>query len=231
MVDSLYEYMLKVSIHSNFTEPKYVNEYLKSSNAAIKNMLKTTLDGYTYFIQLGSDGKFRSARMEELVCFAGGMFALGSYYIPNLEEKKKHFEVGENLTRTCYEGAIKTKTGIAPESWIFENNETINISQKENNLRPETVESIFYMYRLTGDKKYLDWGWNLFQAIEKYAKVPTGYCGIEDVTRIPVKYSDRMESFFLAETLKYLYLLFSPTDLISLDSFVFNTEAHPFRRF
>ena len=70
-----------------------------------------------------------------------------------------------------------------------------------------------------------------FQSYLQYAKVENGFSGLEDVDHLPVEHNNRMESFFLAETLKYLYLLFSPTSLISLDEFVFNTEAHPFRMF
>ncbi|KAJ2048968.1 mannosyl-oligosaccharide alpha-1,2-mannosidase [Coemansia sp. S2] len=98
-------------------------------------------------------------------------------------------------------------------------------------LRPETLETLFILYRVTGDPKYQEWGWNIFLAIEKHAKVEAGYAGVQDVysESSTSNHIDAMESFFLAETLKYLYLLFSPTDVISLDEYVFNTEAHPFR--
>ncbi|KAL1928700.1 hypothetical protein VTP01DRAFT_2486 [Rhizomucor pusillus] len=105
-------------------------------------------------------------------------------------------------------------------------------------LRPETLESIFIMYRITGDPKYQEYGWEIFQAIEKYCKTSSGYSAIQRTDfaatdskeAIAENQSDSMESFLLAETFKYLYLLFSPPDLISLDEYVFNTEAHPFER-
>ncbi|KAK9459070.1 glycosyl hydrolase family 47-domain-containing protein [Lipomyces oligophaga] len=98
-------------------------------------------------------------------------------------------------------------------------------------LRPEALESIFIMYRVTGDKKWQDKGWEMFSAIEKYCKTEYAYSAIKDVTNDhTVTFSDNMESFWLAETLKYAYLLFSDPELISLDSYVFNTEAHPFLR-
>ncbi len=121
-------------------------------------------------------------------------------------------------------------------------------------LRPETIDSYFYMWRLTKDPKYREWGWegtlysttvhvsvflsNLrvkccataaFQAIEKACKVDTGgYSGVRDVTAPDggVK-DDLQQSFFLAETLKYFYLLFSDDSVCPLDKIVFNTEAHP----
>ncbi len=97
-----------------------------------------------------------------------------------------------------------------------------------NILRPETVESIFYEYRLTGDSRYRDWGWQIFQSFEKYTKIPSGgYSGIPNVLKTDGKL-DKMESFFITETLKYLFLLFTDdTNILKLDQWVFNTEAHP----
>ena len=100
--------------------------------------------------------------------------------------------------------------------------------------RPEALESMFYMWRLTKDKKYREWGWEIFEeGIERHLRVDgpegRGYVGLEDAAA-PLELlepHDRMESFFLAETLKYLYLLFSPEDVLPLDRWVFNTEAHP----
>ncbi|KAI9289547.1 glycoside hydrolase [Umbelopsis sp. AD052] len=104
-------------------------------------------------------------------------------------------------------------------------------------LRPETVESLYVLYRITGDPKYQEYGWEIFEAIEKYCKTPTAYSSIRNVDFVPTEdvgvdtnQNDSMESFFMAETLKYLYLLFSEDDVISLDKFVFNTEAHPLMR-
>ncbi|KAG0304967.1 hypothetical protein BGZ98_004756, partial [Dissophora globulifera] len=75
-----------------------------------------------------------------------------------------------------------------------------------------------------------DWGWKIFEAIEKYSKVSSGgYSSIHDIRRKDsIAFSDKMETFFLAESLKYLFLLFGPTDVFPLDKYVFNTEAHPF---
>jgi len=95
-------------------------------------------------------------------------------------------------------------------------------------LRPETVESIFYMYRLTKDEKYRDWAWEIMQNIEETCRLETGYAGLQNVNaeKGDVTHIDLQESFFLAETLKYLYLIFADDDYISLDKYVFNTEAH-----
>ncbi|KAI9888677.1 MAG: hypothetical protein M1814_006532 [Vezdaea aestivalis] len=97
-------------------------------------------------------------------------------------------------------------------------------------LRPEAIESVFTLYRITGDKKLQDKAWTMFQQIEKWCHTDIGHAAITDVTSTNPAFMDKMESFWLAETLKYFYLIFSPPDLVSLDDYVLNTEAHPFRR-
>lgn len=77
--------------------------------------------------------------------------------------------------------------------------------------------------------RYREWGWEIFEAFEKYTKVTFGgYTSLDDVTVLPPHRRDKMETFFLGETLKYLYLLFGGSNVIPLDEYVFNTEAHPF---
>ncbi|KAJ1565861.1 hypothetical protein HK096_008419 [Nowakowskiella sp. JEL0078] len=98
-----------------------------------------------------------------------------------------------------------------------------------NLLRPETVESLFTLYRVTGDRKYRVWGWRIFRAFETWTRVESGgYTGLDDVRKIPPPARDKMETFFLGETLKYLFLLFAHEDVVPVDEYVFNTEAHPF---
>ena len=63
------------------------------------------------------------------------------------------------------------------------------------------------MYELTGDPKYQEWGWEAFSAIDNLLKSKHGYASCVDVRQNPPKLIDRMESFFLSETLKYHYLL------------------------
>jgi len=94
-------------------------------------------------------------------------------------------------------------------------------------LRPETVESLFIAHRLTGHPQFRRWGWQIFQAIEKHCKLPEGgYATVLNVDQKATSHEDKMETFFLSETLKYLYLLFDHADKISLSEVVFNTEAH-----
>ncbi|KAF9812966.1 hypothetical protein IEO21_05851 [Rhodonia placenta] len=97
-------------------------------------------------------------------------------------------------------------------------------------LRPEasTVESLYLLWRTTGDPIWRERGWAIFEAIERETKTPSAYASIKDVLKSPAPQLDDMPSFFLAETLKYLYLTFLDEDPLPLDRWVFNTEAHPF---
>jgi mannosyl-oligosaccharide alpha-1,2-mannosidase len=108
---------------------------------------------------------------------------------------------------------------------------TISNIDGKNIQRPETVESLFYLYRKTGDEIYRTQAWDIFQSMERAYRVPEsgGWQGVLDVSRTPTVGDDKMQSFFLAETLKYLYLIFADSDTMHLDEWVFNTEAHPFK--
>lgn len=105
-------------------------------------------------------------------------------------------------------------------------------------LRPETIESLFYMFVATGKEEYRNMAWTIFNSIRRYARVDAGYASVENVDSIDEdiddnsampRHADQMETFFLAETLKYFYLIFAdqPNKLLPLDRFVLNTEAHP----
>ncbi|KAK0625455.1 glycoside hydrolase [Bombardia bombarda] len=99
-------------------------------------------------------------------------------------------------------------------------------------LRPEAIESVFILWRITGREEFQQTAWDMFVAVANGTETEYANAAVLDVTRAeyPLPKEDYMESFWLAETLKYFYLAFSPPDLISLDEYVLNTEAHPFRR-
>ncbi len=96
--------------------------------------------------------------------------------------------------------------------------------------RPEAIESVFYMYRITGSPHWREAGWRMFRAIQKVTRTEFGNSAIDDVTKAHPEQADIMESFWLAETLKYFWLLFADEEAVGLDEWVLNTEAHPFRR-
>jgi mannosyl-oligosaccharide alpha-1,2-mannosidase len=86
------------------------------------------------------------------------------------------------------------------------------------------------MHRITGDPYWRTAGWKMVSSVLKHTKTPLAYSAIEDVSVVASAFADEMESFWLAETLKYAWLLFEDEDKWSLDDWVFNTEAHPFKR-
>ncbi|KAM0811434.1 putative alpha-1,2-Mannosidase [Seiridium cardinale] len=97
-------------------------------------------------------------------------------------------------------------------------------------LRPEAIESVWYMYRITGDTTWQDKGWNMFESVIAATQTEAGHSAITNVLMPGSDKDNAMESFWLAETLKYFYLLYTTPDVISLDDYVLNTEAHPFKR-
>ncbi|KAF2685562.1 glycoside hydrolase family 47 protein [Lentithecium fluviatile CBS 122367] len=97
-------------------------------------------------------------------------------------------------------------------------------------LRPEAIESVWYLYRITGNPYYRQAGWAMFEAVNTATAAEHGNSAIDDVTKTSPTLQDEMESFWMAETLKYFYLLFAEEDVVSLDQWVLNTEAHPLRR-
>ncbi|KAH7323812.1 putative class I alpha-mannosidase [Rhexocercosporidium sp. MPI-PUGE-AT-0058] len=96
--------------------------------------------------------------------------------------------------------------------------------------RPEAIESVFIMHRITNNPYWRESGWNMFKAIQAHTLTPIAHSAINDVMKGAPEQVDEMESFWLAETLKYFYLLFSENDVVSLDDYVLNTEAHPLKR-
>lgn len=107
----------------------------------------------------------------------------------------------------------------------------IAIPNTRYNLRPEIIESMFTLYRITGREDLLDTAWEMFEAIQKATKVDNGNAALADVTADAEgpAHTDSMESFWMAETLKYFYLMFSSPDVLSLDKYVFNSAGHPLK--
>ncbi|KAJ2253051.1 mannosyl-oligosaccharide alpha-1,2-mannosidase [Coemansia sp. RSA 455] len=163
--------------------------------------------------------------------------------------------LARELADTCMHMYFDTKTGLSPELVYFRHIDPATGKETEFNkddqlvlpegdilarsgdrhslLRPETVESLFVLWSITGEEKWREYGWHIFTAIEKWAKLPEGgYTSLRDIaTAVPPPREDKMETFFVSETLKYLYLLFSDPGSVPLTHYVFNTEAHPLPQF
>ena len=175
--------------------------------------------------------------MEHLACFLPGMLALGAKHMKQcqkgLEVADDHLQLAKDLTKTCYETYARTPTGLAGDASRFDQNRGFMVDPGApwTVLRPETLESIFVLYQVTKDPMYQEWGWNIFKAIEKHCKTTHGFGAFPDVRNANARCcqgpDDRTETFFFAETIKYLYLLFDDSKFTDLSKYVFNTEAHP----
>ncbi|KAG0367461.1 hypothetical protein BGZ54_003837 [Gamsiella multidivaricata] len=241
MIDSYYEYLLKEWILLDGKVPKYQEMFETSVDSIEKYMILRPENGSHDYAILGtvnSGSKSVDAEMGHLACFMAGSLAMGSKYF----NRPNDLVLAKQVAEACYLGYHRSVTGIGPEDMRFmkSNNgkgfiarpDTFysrSSSRTEYILRPETLESLWILYRLTGEKKYQDQAWEIFQSLEKHCRTSIAYSGLLDVNE-PNLYDNKMESFFLAETMKYLYLMFSTPDVISLDNFVLNTEAHPLRR-
>ena len=115
--------------------------------------------------------------------------------------------------------------GIEPEEFDYAKMEVVSAGYP---LRPEIVESTYYLFHYTKDPRYLRMGESLFRDFVKHCRTEAGYAALKSV--VTKEKSDSMQSFLFAETFKYFYLLFAPPRTLNFDQVIFNTEAHPIRR-
>jgi len=216
----------KIWLQGDRKEDMYREMYDRSMDGMHHNQLQES-NGLT-FINFGHDRK----RMDHLTCFMGGLLVLGAWTDPKgfkSDRAQRDLKTARAMAYTCYQMYSTTPTGLAADIVQFNPNIIPYLREKAYKLRPETVESLFILNKITGDPIYREWGWEIFQSIEKYCRTDIAYGKVGDVYTIHAKAEDDMESFFLGETLKYLYLLFDPDSELDLEKYVFNTEAHPVR--
>jgi len=251
LADSYYEYLLKQWLQS--PSEKHFKDMWVKVMADLPTLVvpepptasrprRKVADSYKLLeAKAASAGKGRLWNQDHLSCFAPGMLVLGLKTLPASDFVKypwlntSLWAMAEGITRSCVELWTDTKTGLAPECRNVQSKfphafSDVPESCRHSFLRPETAESLFYLYRFTGDEKYRVWGKQLFDAIMKHAKVAAGFASVRNVNTVPTEKLDEMQSFVMAETLKYLYLLFSPAAVLDLNKFVLNTEGHPLPR-
>lgn len=115
------------------------------------------------------------------------------------------------------------KFGVLPERYLLDH-QMLHPTEKYYPLRPELAESTFYLYQATKDPWYLEVGESIVDSLNLHTRVEGGFASIRDVTTMELE--DHQHSFFLAETCKYLYLLFDDSFLVNRN-YVFTTEGHP----
>uniref|UniRef100_A0A8C5EIX1 alpha-1,2-Mannosidase n=1 Tax=Gouania willdenowi TaxID=441366 RepID=A0A8C5EIX1_GOUWI len=225
--DSFYEYLIKSYLMSDKKDEDAKKMYYGALEAIEANLVQKSPGGLTYMAEWR--GGILDHKMGHLACFSGGMIGIGAD--DGAPEKRQHYlDLAAEITHTCHESYTRSATKLGPEAFRFDGGAeatATRLSDRYYILRPEVIESYMYMWRLTHDPKYREWGWEAVEALEQHCKVESGFSGIRDVYTTMVSHDNMQQSFFLSETLKYLYLLFSDDDLLSLEDWVFNTEAHP----
>jgi hypothetical protein len=206
-IDSYYEYLFKA--WKLFADSDCYQAW-KISNAAIKKHLYRETENGAFFTRADmSSGKETHPYYGALDAFYAGVLAYAGDIKTAQEIQKGNFYMW-------------THFNMEPEEFDFKADTIIDPSYP---LRPENIESCFYLYRMTKNQNYLIMGKKMIDDILKNCKSHAGYAEVKDVRTL--KLNDYMESFFFAETLKYAYLLFAPEKTLDLNKVVFNTEAHP----
>mmetsp|Transcript_33535 Transcript_33535/g.46789 ORF Transcript_33535/g.46789 Transcript_33535/m.46789 type:complete len:273 (-) Transcript_33535:112-930(-) len=250
LADSFYEYLLKLYILTGMKDRRVLGMYNRAVDSMIENLVVHTTDHTTAYLAEFKDGSLRR-EMEHLSCFVPGMLALGAKTFDTRKNKnykaskpltpeeaelraksEEHMRLAGELLLGCVSSYEAMMTELGPERFEFDENaptisQRIKVKEGRYILRPETMESIFVLYRTTGNQKYREMGWRIFEAMQHHCKTECCYTGIVDVQQLPAEPNNSMQSFFLAETLKYLYLLFSPEEDAAMDEYVWTTEAHP----
>eukprot|EP00960_Hanusia_phi_P049936 759888-Hanusia_phi.AAC.1 len=222
--DSFFEYLLKEQLLEGSSSNRLVEMYewlaqrLKDGHA---NGLVRSLHGVDFVVS-------HRCEYEHLACFVPGMLALGASQLKG--NRSSELGLAKKLMESCIYMYQSSPTGLAPDAGNVCGNE-FTCTSPQFLLRPETVESLFVLFRVTKEERYREIAWEIFSNIEKYCKVHSGgYSGLENVNDVNGSQNDQMPSYFIAETLKYLYLIFDDAS-ISLNDFVFTTEAHPLARY
>jgi mannosyl-oligosaccharide alpha-1,2-mannosidase len=234
MGDSYYEYLLKQWIQSGKTEDRLKEKWKDAMREMLDELVKKTDGGLTYICE--KDNNQLRHRMDHLACFVAGMLIMGARELPKAEVDPRWETTAAELTYTCHMMYKRSPSGLSPEYVVFHQNAqtphdmTTPNDAPHNLLRPEAAEAMYYMHYYTGDPMYREWAHEMFDAFQKHAKTKFAYAALKDVRTNPPVQRDDMESFWAAETLKYLYLIQMPRSKLNLDEFVFNTEAHPMRR-
>ena len=223
-IDSYYEYLLKCAILFDDQDCRRMwNESIVAIHDRLGHLLKRYLkpegneaEVWVYELWYGhadmNTGKRITTTYGALDAFFPAVLALSG-------------DLGK--ARSLQDSSFKMwqKEGIEPEELDYS---TMTVKSPGYPLRPEIVESTYYLYHFTRDRKYLRMGQTMWRDFVKYCRTDDGYAALKSV--VTKEKNDSMQSFLFAETFKYFYLLFGPAKTLDFNRVIFNTEAHPVRR-
>lgn len=218
LADSIYEYLPKTFAILGGLEPVYEKLYRGAMNTIVENILfRPKLPDQADILFPGNvwvtdQEPSLTAESQHLACFAGGMFGLGG----KLFQIPEHVAIGEKLTKGCVWAYDAMPAGIMPETfdllkceslepceWNQEEWEIVgdtslkpgfkNIPDPRYLLRPEAIESVFLMYRMTGNTDYQEMAWKMFQAIRNATETDLAFSAIQSVRVSDTVKDDSME--------------------------------------
>ncbi|XP_069794269.1 ER degradation-enhancing alpha-mannosidase-like protein 3 isoform X2 [Narcine bancroftii] len=203
-IDSYYEYLFKAYILLG--DDGYLQRFNTHYAAIMKYISQPPL-----LLDVHIHKPLLNARtwMDALLAFFPGLQVLKGDIRPAIETHEMLYQVTK-------------KHNFLPEAFTTD----FRVHWAQHPLRPEFAESTYFLYKATGDKYYLEVGKTIIENLNKYARVPCGFAAMKDVRT--GSHEDRMDSFFLAEMFKYLFLLFAEKEdvLFDIEDYIFTTEAH-----
>lgn len=209
-IDSYYEYLYKC--WRLFGDEDCKRMWEDGIAAVNKHLADEVREGELWYGHADMDtGKRTATHYGALDAFMPALLALGG----DLDRARRLQASGLKMWRLH---------GIEPEALDYQKME---VASGGYPLRPEIVESAYYLYRYTGDAQYRAMGREFFEDFVRHCRTQDGYAALKDVRS--KEQTDSMESFLFAETFKYFYLLFAPKQVLDFDRITFNTEAHPLR--
>ena len=214
-IDSYYEYLMKCSFLFDDPDCKRMwDESIASINKYLKDEVSSSsTDRPPHQVWYGhadmNTGQRKATTYGALDAFFPAVLAMSG----DLKKAKA-------LQESSF--AMWKRMGIEPEEYNYREDK---ITAPGYPLRPEIIESTYYLYHYTKDPKYLRMGEQLWRDFVKHCRTEEGYAALKSV--VTKEKSDSMQSFLFAETFKYFYLLFAPPRVLDFDKVIFNTEAHP----
>ncbi|CAI6332463.1 unnamed protein product [Periconia digitata] len=259
--DSAYEYLIKMYAYDPEKYALYAERFTLAADSTIAHLLSSPSSRP----DLTAAGSFAGTQpqnySEQLACFIGGSFILGSTIL----SKPSYLESGLDFAEFCANGYRYSPSGIGPVIYSWN---TTELAQPQfanqtslynkagwfindntafgGGLTPEAVESWYYAYQVTGNQYWRDVAWELTLAQNRTERVGSGFSSLRNVLAVDGGgWQNRMQSFFLAEVLKYQYLIQAPEELKgewdvefapngvgeggNVNPWIYNTEAHPFK--
>jgi mannosidase alpha-like ER degradation enhancer 2 len=209
-IDSYYEYLLKCGLLFDDEDCKQM--WLTHYQAINTYLLDSSARGYWYGHADMNTGKRTKTWFGALDAFFPACLALYG-----------DVERADRLMQSCY--AMWVRYGVEPEQYNYV---TGKAEKPRYYLNPEIMESAYYLFQSTHDPVYQNMGKVFLDSLVTYCRTEAGFAELDNVVTKAKR--DRMEPYFMAETLKYLYLLYTTSELVPFGGVIFNTEGHPIRK-